>query len=753
MRKLNIRYFILVLIAFATACTSAKESQATNFENPNQYVDPFIGTGFHGHTFPGAVVPSGMVQLSPDTRIEGWDACSGYHYTDSTILGFSHTHLSGTGIGDMGDILVLPFTGEPKAKEDMFTYFEKENEHAEAGYYQVKMNDGVQAELTTTPRVGIHRYTYPSNAKRQVMFDITHTLQVSWGCVTKEAELEIINDTTIRGKHISTGWAADDHVYFYAKFSEPFTAHEIWTGEGKTDAKKADGKNIRLFLDFGNSDKKDLMVKVSISAVDMEGAQQNMMAELPGWEFDRVKADASSSWENLLGKIKIKSDDKDVKTNFYTALYHANIQPMIYHDVDGRYRGIDKNIHQTNDFTNYTVFSLWDTFRALHPLMTIIDEDRAKDYVNSLMQKYKEGGILPKWPLSANYTGTMVGYPAVSVIADAYTKGIITEGLDKALEASIISSEYHPDRVEGKIEPRADRVMPRHNYFMNTMGYIPADSCSESVSYGLENAYYDWCIAQMAKLSGNDDLYETYSKRGKAYEHYFDESTGFMRGKLYDGSWRTPFSPKLSDHEFGDFTEGNSWQWTWFVPHDVEGLASLMGGNDIFEAKLDTLFSTSSEIEGEHASADITGLIGQYAHGNEPSHHTAFLYNYINKEYKTQQIIDSVMYHYYAPTPEGICGNEDVGQMSAWYILNAIGFYQVAPGDPTYTIGRPVVDEAEVSIKEGTFKVIVNNNSKKNKYVQSVKINGKALEKLFFHHNEIKDGGLLEITMGPNPAK
>ncbi|MCG8476484.1 MAG: glycoside hydrolase family 92 protein, partial [Cytophagales bacterium] len=516
------------------------------------------------------------------------------------------------------------------------------------------------------------------------------------------------------------------------------------------NGKKAEGDKLKAYLNFGKSNK-PLLVKVGISAVSQEGAKKNLLAEIKDFDFETVRSSAVNSWSKILNKIAIETDDKDVKTNFYTALYHANIQPMVYHDVDGKYRGIDKKIHETKAFTNYTVFSLWDTFRALHPLMTIIDEERAADYVSSLLQKQQEGGMLPKWPLLANYTGTMVGYPAVSVIADAYAKGIAKDDINKALQASLKSSEYHPEWVEGKIEERAQRVMSRHNYFLNKQGYIPADSCHQSVSFGLENAYYDWCIAQLAKMANKKDIQKKYEKRSKYYSLYFDKNINFMRGIMADGSWRPDFSPRYSKHGQGDFTEGNSWQWTWFVPHDVEGLVDLFGSPQAFEAKLDTLFSTSSKIEGNSASGDITGLIGQYAHGNEPSHHISYLYNYIGKGYKTQQIVDSILYHYYKPTPEGICGNEDVGQMSSWYILNALGIYQVAPGNPTYTIGRPLIDRGSIQVKNGTFEIVVHNNSRTNKYVQKISLNGKTLSKPFFPHSALKSGGRLEITMGNKP--
>ncbi|PWJ42077.1 GH92 family glycosyl hydrolase [Sediminitomix flava] len=741
-------YTILILFVLS-ACSK------DNFQDEDilEYVDPFIGTGFHGHTFPGVVLPNGMVQLSPDTRVNGWDASSGYHYSDSTILGFSHTHLSGTGIGDMGDVLVLPFVGEKS--NALKATFLKENESAEVGAYKVKFDNGISAELSASLRAGFHKYIFPEGETPKVQFDLGHTLQLTWDHQPISSQIEVIDAYTIRGTKVTCGWSFDDPVHFYAKFSEPII-EQVFTENGVEvkSGKSVEGKLLKLFLTF-NPSIKDLKIKVGISSVSQEGAEKNLNQEIDHWDIETVKSNAISEWKKRLDKILIETADETIKKNFYTGMYHSLIAPITFQDVDGSYRGMDKKIHINTVGINYSVFSMWDTFRALHPLLTIIEPGQTGEYVKNLLQKYDEGGMLPKWPLSANYTSTMVGYPAVSIIADAFSKGLVDEKyLDKALEASIFSSEYHPEIVNKLSEKRAKTLMGLPNKYVNLgSGLIPADSTSESVSYGLEMAYYDWCISLLAQRAKNDSITEKYQERSKYYAHYFDPNTGFMRGRNADETWKEPFSPKYSNHENGDFTEGNAYQWSWFVPHDVNGLISLFGSEKLFSEKLDELFSESSEIEGEHASADITGLIGQYAHGNEPSHHTAYLYNYVGESWKTQSLIDQILYGLYSPTPEGICGNEDVGQMSAWYILNALGFYQVAPGESIYTIGRPIIDKASIQLENGIFEVEVKNNSKENKYVKEVYLNGKKLETLFFDHDEIKAGGQLLFEMTNKPIR
>lgn len=748
----------LVSIGLLSCVKNTSEQTKNQDKNMDvlSYVDPFIGTGFHGHTFPGPVMPHGMVQLSPDTKLNGWDASSGYHNDDATIYGFSHTHLSGTGIGDMGDVLLLPFTGD--SNEKPVATFNKEDEHAEVGSYSVKFNNyKVQTELTVTERVGMHKYTFEKDVENRLLFDLSHTLQRTWGNSNIANEIEFVNDRTIRGLKHTQGWANDHKVYFYAEFSSPFKIDyvNVDNTESTTDKKAYKGTDVYSFLSFETLDDKPLYVKVSISAVDLDGAKNNMISELPHWDFDKVEENIKATWEKELKRIEATTDDQAILTTFYTAMYHSMIAPMIHQDVDGRHRGMDKKIHQSSENQmNYTVYSLWDTFRALHPLMTIIDEPKSTQWVNNLLLKYEEGGLLPKWPLASNYTGTMVGYPAVANIADALSKNIT--GIDKglALQAALTSASYSPKLLDAIKEPRKERVMTLHNKFINEGTHIPSDKIGASVSYALENAYYDWCIAQIAKFNNDTTATNTFEKRALNYKRYFDKETGFMRGKNEDGSWVTPFNPKYSDHENSDYVEGNAWQWTWFVPHDVNGFSKLYGEKEVFTTKLDSLFTTSSVIEGENASSDITGLIGQYAHGNEPSHHIAYLYTYADQPWKTQELVDQILKEFYTTQPDGIIGNEDCGQMSAWYIMNAMGFYQVAPGNPTYTIGRPLFDQVKIPLNnDKTFTITTKNNSPENKYVQKVYLNGKERNDLFFTHKDIKNGSTLTIEMGSSPKK
>ena len=751
--------FILFSLAilFFSGCTKEADKKTDNTITPTDllnYVDPFIGTGFHGHTFPGPVMPHGMLQLGPDTKLNGWDASSGYHYDDNIIYGFSHTHLSGTGIGDMGDILFLPYTGIVKGKP--IAKFDKKDEISKVGYYSVKFNNfDVKAELTATTRAGLHKYAFTGNGQKKLLVDIGHILQRTWGHSNISNELEIINNKTIRGLKHTKGWANDHKVYFYAEFSSPFIVDSVnINGKDVKKHKSYKGKNIYAKFSFNDlKDDEPLLIRVSISPVDLAGAEKNMKAELSHWDFDKVRKENEEAWRKNLKKIRVTSEDQKDLTVFYTAMYHSMIAPMIYQDVDGRYRGMDKKIHVSAEGqTNYTVYSLWDTFRALHPLMTIIDEKRSAEWVNNLLTKYKEGGFLPMWPLASNYTATMVGYPAVANIADALSKNL--PGIDKelAFEASSNSAFYKPWLVKDTKNPKKKALMPLYNKYVSEGTYIPADKIVKSVSFGLEMAYYDWCIAQTAKADHKSSFESLFHERSKYYQFYFDKETGFMRGKNSDGTWVSPFDPKYSSHEKSQYVEGNAWQWTWFVPHDVKGLIDLYGDKDAFTSKLDSLFTTSSEISGENASADITGLIGQYAHGNEPSHHIAYLYTYADQPWKTQKLVDQILKEFYSEKPDGIIGNEDCGQMSAWYIMSAMGFYQVAPGNPVYTIGRPLFDKVEIQLENGkTFTIITENNNKENKYVQEAFLNGKKLDSLFFTHKDLVSGATLKIMMGSTP--
>lgn len=738
----------LGLVVVCSSCTSSDQEGLPEGVDPLAYVDPFIGTGFHGHTFPGPTLPHGMVQLSPDTRLPGWDASSGYHYSDSTIYGFSHTHLSGTGIGDMGDILFLPFTGSPR--DSLIATFNKQDEEASVGYYSVVLkNYEVKAELTATHRTGLHRYTYPDSSEQKLLIDIGHVLQANWGHESTRGEMEFVDAHTLQGYRQTTGWAYDHPVYFYAVFSTPYEFVAAKDGVQDLAGRVLSGKEVKAWLTFAENPTSEVLIKVGISSVSREGARKNLEAEAPGWGFDTHVRAARDVWATELQKIEIKTDDDAVLTNFYTALYHSMLAPMLAQDVDGMYRGMDHQHHEAESgFTNYTVFSLWDTFRALHPLMTILDAEQSANWIRVLLRKYEQGGLLPKWPLASNYTGTMVGYPAVSLFADALSKGIVDFDTELALEAALISSVYQPERMAQRPEPRANRLTPKHFDFIAKHAFIPADSIGGSVSYGLESAYYDWCIAQIARYVGQDSVAQLYEERALYYRNYFDSNSGFMRAKLGNGDWREPFNPYYSDHENSEYIEGNAWQWSWFVPHDIPGLIGEMGGKDEFGERLDALFEADTHIAGENASADITGLIGQYAHGNEPSHHIAYLYNAAQQPRKMQERVDEILRRFYQPTPEGLIGNEDCGQMSAWYVLSALGFYQITPGDPTYTIGRPLIDEARIHLENGqTFYIVVENNSTEHKYVEQAFLNDTPLEDLTFTHDALQAGGTLRLVM------
>ncbi len=728
-------------------------------QTPTELVNVFIGTGGHGHTFPGATVPFGMVQLSPDTRIEGWDACSGYHDSDRTIIGFSHTHLSGTGIGDYGDILMMPVVGrkvlargeEGVPASGYRSSFSKSNEKGSPGYYSVILNDyNIKAELTATTRTGFHRYTFPESKESYIIVDLHHTLQNHPNLLLRLTEL---SDTEIEGVKITRGWAKYHPVYFYARFSKPFRCTIAVNDTLNDSLKEAEGQNIKAILSFETKKDEQILVKVGISSVDASGAKNNLESEIPDWNFDEIREKAKEAWDKELNKIKVEGATEDQKKIFYSALYHSMISPNTFSDADGRYFGMDHKIHNSSGALNYTVFSLWDTFRAEHPLLALINPTRNSEMINALLRKADEGGLLPMWDLASNYTGTMIGYHSVPVIVDAYMRGIRNFDAEKAFNAMIRSSNFDTTNIKAATKDILMSLMPMAKYYNNTLGYIPSDKDNQSVAKALEFAYNDWCIAQMAKEMGKENEYKTYSERALRYKKYFDPVTGFMRGVMSTGEWRTPFNPRYSDHTYADYVEGNAWQWTWFVPHDPMGLIDLMGGREKFILKLDSLFTVDSTIEGENRSADISGLIGQYAHGNEPSHHIVYFYNYAGQPWKTQKLVDQILNTLYHNNPDGLSGNEDCGQMSAWYVLSALGFYSVAPGDPTWSIGRPLFDKAEISLENGKkFTIQTTDNSPENIYVQKVSLNGAPVEKPFFTHNDILKGGTLVIDMGPDPS-
>ena len=727
---------------------------------PKEYTDSvnvFIGTGGHGHTFPGATLPHGMVQLSPDTRLLGWDACSGYYYDDTSIMGFTHTHLSGTGIGDYGDILFMPVVGEKpliagtaeNPDEGYRSRFSHEQESARPGYYQVLLqDDSINVELTATLRAGLHRYTYPKASDARLIVDMEPTIHGHQHPVT---QIRVVNDSTIAGMKYTVGWAKHHYVYFYAVFSSPFD-YKLYSGtEYQSDSTSVTVNTAKAVMSFRNlpADGR-VLAKVGISSVDEEGARLNVEAEIPNWDFEGVMKQANTAWNEALGKIDIETSDNDSRTVFYTSLYHAFIQPSLASDVDGRYRTMGHEIKQDASYTNYTVFSLWDTFRAAHPLYTIVTPEQNQAFIRSLLRKYDEGGILPKWELASNETGTMIGYHAVSVIADAMMKKQCDFDVKKALEACIRSSVYDTTGVTPMMDRQIlnGKLMPVSIKYKNELGYIPCDKVGGSVSQGLEFAYNDWLIAQMMKEHNRKDLYDKYMELSRNYRNYFDPETKLMRGRLSDGSWITPFDP-ASVQRPSNYVEGNAWQWAWFVPQDVEGLMELVGGQKYFEAHLDTLFTTSSELTGDpNAAADVTGMIGQYAHGNEPSHHIPYLYNYAGAPRKTQALVDHILRTLYHNDPNGLSGNEDVGQMSAWYALSAMGFYSFCPGRPVYEIGRPIFDKVTIHLSNGKdFVIQAKNNSVENKYIRSMKLNGEELAEPRFSHFDLMKGGELIFEM------
>jgi predicted alpha-1,2-mannosidase len=745
----------VVAILLSPVFFSCQTQQQTAQHQLLNYVDPFIGTDFHGHTFPGATTPQSMVQLSPDTRTLGWDACAGYHYSDSSILGFSHTHLSGTGIGDYGDVLFMPFTGDVEMESGTAenpdsgyrSRFNRDSEKASPGYYTVELtDDGIRAELTATTRVGIHRYRFPKNETMGMLIDLTHTIH---GHKNLRHEIKVINDHEICGLKVTRGWAKNHIVYFAARFSQPFKA-EVYMGDQKVnDLANVSGKDIKVKLTFDGDGSGDLMAKVGISPVSYEGAAGNLEAEATHWDFENYRAEAEARWAEKLSLIEVQTEDEALKRTFYTALYHSLIFPGIYSDTDGKFLTMNQEISESEN-PNYTVFSLWDTHRALHPLFTIIQPSYNQELIRTLLRKYDEGGILPMWELASNYTGTMIGSHAVSVIVDSYMKGQRDFDADKALEAIIHSVQYDTSITAVSEGQAWGNLMPKAKLYEEQYGFIPCDLEKASVSKALEFAYNYWAIGIMAAEMGEDDIAEKYLDMSKRYTTYFDSETGFMRGKRLDGSWDEPFHPRYSAHWNTPYVEGNAWQWTWYVPHDVQGLIDLMGGKEAFAIKLDSLFTVTSEVLGEEKSADITGMIGQYAHGNEPSHHIAYLFNEVDMPWRTQEIVSQIMDEFYSDQPDGLIGNEDCGQMSGWYIMNALGIYPIAPGDERYSIGLPVFDEAKIQLENGNlFTVSAENLTDENPYVQEVYLNDEKLTTPYITHQDIMDGARLRFVMGP----
>lgn len=720
----------------------AQKAKHTLVKRLTEYVDPYIGTGFHGHVFMGANVPFGAVQLGPTNISDGWDWCSGYHYSDSTIVGFAHTHLSGTGIGDLGDISFMPAIGDVKIrkgrledqKSGYYSLFSHKDEVARPGYYSVMLKRyGIKAELTATQRVGFHKYTFPASSDAKIIIDLQEG--IGWDKSTG-THIRQVNETTIEGYRYSTGWAHDQRIYFTAVFSKPIQKFLVYDTAGVRNESDPKGAQLKGVAYFATARGEQVLVKVGISPVSAENAAQNIKAELPQWDFAATAQKADQLWNQELSKVTVSSADQHRMRTFYTALYHTMIAPSTFNDHNGDYLGTDKKVYPKANFTNLTTFSLWDTYRAAHPLFTLLQPKRVNDMVNTMLAIYQQQGKLPVWHLMGNETNTMVGNPGIAVVAEAYLKGF--RGFDTNLAFEAMKKSAMLDE--------------RGLSYVKKLGYIPADSVIESVSIGMEYAIADWGIGQVAKKMGKTADYEYFNKRGHYYKNYFNPETRFMQAKVSDKEWRSPFNPFESVHRKNDYTEGNGWQYLWLVPQDPEGLIKLLGGDKKFTEKLDSLFTAQGDM-GKDASPDISGLIGQYAHGNEPSHHITYLYAYAGKPSKTAEKVRYIMDHLYTDKTDGLCGNEDVGQMSAWYVFSSLGFYPVNPASGIYVFGSPVFNEASLKLAGGkTFKVSVKNNSSENKYIQRMTLNGKAYTKSYITHQTLVAGGNLIIEMGNKPS-
>ncbi|MBB6112391.1 alpha-1,2-mannosidase, putative [Mucilaginibacter lappiensis] len=748
-----------------TAFTAGAQTQPA--EKLVQYVNPIIGTQRMGHTYPGATVPFGMVQLSPETDTASYELnghynpdvykyCAGYQYDDKTIVGFSHTHFSGTGHSDLGDFLIMPTVGALKLNPGTAdkpgsgyrSAFSHQNEVTEANYYKVKLDaSNIIAEMTTTTRVGFHQYTFPKSDQSHIILDLMAGIY-NYPDKNVWTYLRVLNDSTVVGYRQTNGWARTRTLYFAMSFSKPFYQHgykkfdkrEVYGGFwGKFNQTKnfpeIAGRQIRSYFDFKTEEGEKIKIKFAISPVSMNGALNNMQTELPGWDFDKVKNDGQQQWEQELHKIVIQGS-KETKQNFYTSMYHAMINPTIYMDADSQYEGLDKNVHKADGFTNYTTFSMWDTYRALHPLFNIIEPKRNADIVQSMMAHFDQSPekMLPIWSNSGNENWCMSGYHSVTVLADAVVKGNAPFDANKALDACVATARHRDYEGIGEYIDR---------------GYIPDEKSGVSVSSTLEYAFDDWAIAQMAKKLNRNDIYEEFIKRSQNYKNVYDAKSGFMRPKLADGTFRQKFDALSTINE--GFIEGNSWNYTLFAPQDPEGLIKLMGGNKRFVGYLDSLFTMNLPDKYFAETEDITrdGIIGNYVHGNEPSHHVAYLYNWTDKPWKTQERIRMILPRMYKPTPDGLGGNDDTGQMSAWYIFSSLGFYPVAPGSDQYSTGSPAVNGAVINLDNGkTFTINVKNQSPKNVYVQKMVLNGKALDKLFISHADIMNGGEITFYMG-----
>ena len=736
---------LLVLLLILAACEEQVEKDIDSQKSADSltsYVDPFIGTGGHGHTYPGVSRPFGMVQVSPDNGTSGWDWCSGYHYSDSLVAGFSHLHLSGTGIGDLADILFMPvnkkidLTKRVEARKDIpyLSKYTHIDESARPGYYQLFLEDfNINVELSSTNRTAYHKYTFGKGEEKSVVVDLGFA--INWDEPT-ETSIKIEDENTITGYRHSTGWANNQKVFFVAKFSKPIVKSELFSGGEAVSTSEVSNKKTSAQLYF-EKESKQLQVAVALSSVSVENAKGNLDRDA-NFNFDEIKKESSRTWEKALSDIIVESPIDSLKTIFYSALYHTKLAPVTFSDKNGEFRLQNDSIAKTDGIA-YSTLSLWDTFRAQNPLLTITNPGITSDIVNSMLAYYDESGSLPVWTLYGNETNTMTGYHSVPVIVEAYFKGIEGFKVEKAYEA--LKTTMMQDQRSLKE--------------LKEYGYIPYNLGNESVTKTLEYAYNDWCVAQMAKALGKEEDYDYFSERAKAYKELFDPETGFMRGKSSEGKWNTPFDPKHSQHRVNtDYTEGNAWQHSWFVLHEPQGLIELHGGAEPFTKKLEQLFSESSEITGDHTSADISGLIGQYAHGNEPSHHIAYLFNKAGQPWRTQYWVREILKSQYSTKPDGLSGNEDAGQMSAWYVFSSMGLYPFNPASAEYEIGSPLFEKSTINLESGkSFIIVAKNVSEENIYIQSATLNGKNFNRTTISHKELLAGGELVFEMGSAPNK
>ncbi|HKK74665.1 MAG TPA: GH92 family glycosyl hydrolase [Saprospiraceae bacterium] len=733
---------LLGYVLFVLSCQNEALLPAAHTP-PINYVDPYIGTDGHGHVFLGANVPFGAVQVGPTNFTRGWDWCSGYHYSDSVMIGFAQTHLSGTGIGDLGDVMLMPYTGplqtSPGSTEAPFSgyasYYDHEQEQAEPGYYKVTLQThDIDVQLTASQRVGFHRYTFPKATAAHIAVDLAQG--VGWDDAT-EGYLRKVDDQTLVGHRYSTGWAKDQRVFFAVRLSKPMKSLQLIQNDSLVAGDSLKAQYLRAMTNFDTETGEVIMAKVGISPVSSANALANIEAEIPHWDFEKAKEAAQEKWDQELSKVQITQAPETVKRTYYTAFYHLMFFPALFNDHNGDYRGTDKQVYRGADFDNYTIFSLWDTYRAAHPFFTLTQPERTNDFIRSMLAIHEQQGRLPVWHLAGNETNTMVGYHAIPPLVDAYFKGIRDYDVEQMYQALRTTALETDDGMGLK--------------YVNEMGFVPSDKIKDApVSMGQEYAIDDWAIAQMAKDLGKEKDYQLFMERSKYYENYFDPEIKFFRGKLSNGEWREPFDPYHIVHMASDFTEGNAWQYLWLAPHDVEGLVALQGGEAPFVSKLDSLFSISSNLN-EGASADISGMIGQYAHGNEPSHHTTYLYAYVGQQYKTADKVRYIMDSLYTDQPDGLCGNEDCGQMSAWYLFSALGFYPVNPMNSAYIFGSPIVQEARLPLPNGNTFTVKSNASPQNLYIQSVRLNDESYSAAYITHHQIMQGGTLTFELGPQP--